>query len=611
MQKQISVRRYLGSVVWLLISTAASAQLSPGELFKGHSHLEGNFNCTQCHTIGEKVSNEKCLNCHTEIKKRVDQHKGYHATPEVSSKSCFQCHSDHHGKNFQIIRFSEKDFNHGKTGYVLTGKHAAQDCKACHKSAFIEDPELRKKKFTYLGLSTACVGCHRDVHQGTLSDQCAQCHQTESFKPANLFEHQKTRFPLLGKHRAVDCKSCHTNRQVADVNKVIFEIKLFQQCNHCHDNPHVKSVHACQECHTEESFNKFAGQKKFNHQRTDFVLKGKHKSIACASCHQLQKSPIALFQDYAGRQNLACNDCHKDVHEGKFGLDCRQCHSEEGFTLNQNLERFDHRLTSFPLEGKHMGLDCKKCHKTNLKDPLPYQTCTSCHLDQHERVFKRPGVESDCRDCHAVDGFNSSSYGLEDHVFSKFPLEGAHLATPCASCHIKQQQWVFRNLGNQCIDCHVDPHIGLLSEKYYPEKNCQHCHLMDDWQSIQFDHGQTRFPLTGKHSAQACGECHAKKDNLVGKHQILFVNLPLECNGCHKDIHGGQFNENQGITHCENCHTSDDWNPTRFDHDKTKFKLEGKHLQIACITCHKTFIDPENKVRNYQLNKHQCNDCHQ
>ena len=80
------------------------SQISPGELSKVHSHLEGMSNCTQCHILGEKVSNKKCLDCHTELKARIDLQKGYHSSAETRGKECVKCHSDHHGKNFQSLQ---------------------------------------------------------------------------------------------------------------------------------------------------------------------------------------------------------------------------------------------------------------------------------------------------------------------------------------------------------------------------------------------------------------------------------------------------------------------------------------------------------------------------
>ena len=96
------------------------AQISPGELSTPHSNLEGMSNCTQCHVLGDKVSNDKCLKCHTEIQQRISAQKGYHSSAEVKGKQCTICHNEHHGKNFQLIRLNVSTFNHNLTGYPLS-----------------------------------------------------------------------------------------------------------------------------------------------------------------------------------------------------------------------------------------------------------------------------------------------------------------------------------------------------------------------------------------------------------------------------------------------------------------------------------------------------------
>ncbi len=54
-------------IINMLLFLRLAAQISPGALSSPHSHLEGISNCTQCHELGNKVSDNKCLACHTEI----------------------------------------------------------------------------------------------------------------------------------------------------------------------------------------------------------------------------------------------------------------------------------------------------------------------------------------------------------------------------------------------------------------------------------------------------------------------------------------------------------------------------------------------------------------
>ena len=175
------------------------AQLSPGKLSKAHATVDGISNCTQCHTIGNKVVNSKCLTCHKDLNLQIARNKGFHVSALVKNKDCVQCHNEHHGENFELIRLDKKTFNHIATGYELKGAHKTkvQNCKECHQPSHMANPALKKKANTFLGLSTQCASCHEDVHQNTLSNDCAKCHDMQDFKAAKLFSHDQSDFPSV------------------------------------------------------------------------------------------------------------------------------------------------------------------------------------------------------------------------------------------------------------------------------------------------------------------------------------------------------------------------------------------------------------------------------
>lgn len=608
------LKKVLHACLMLLVVTGVHSQISPGPLTTAHAHLEGITNCTQCHVLGEKVSNDKCLECHKEIKSRVDQRKGYHASSEVTGKDCFACHSEHHGRNFEIIRFDENTFNHALTGYKLTGAHQKQECSACHKDEFIASPELRKKKETFLGLRTECIACHKDVHQGTLSKNCASCHNTEAFEPAVLFDHAKTDFPLRGKHKTVDCKSCHAESILNGEPFQRFAGVPFNSCVDCHDDPHNNRLgRDCKGCHTEESFNVFIGKSTFNHSQTAFPLIGKHLRVDCASCHKTGEAVTAanVFQDYKGRDFRNCALCHQDPHESRFGTDCRQCHSEESFQKIKNLDKFNHDLTDFPLEGKHEEVDCKKCHEVKLTEPVAHQLCADCHEDYHRGEFTRDQYRPDCRECHTVEGFAGSSYTVEKHNQTSFPLTGAHLAIPCLDCHMIEDRWTFRLDGTNCNDCHQDIHEGGLTDKYYPQKACTSCHSTGAWYDVAFDHTQTGFPLIGQHLNTSCTSCHQPDTLDSGRRVIHFTGEMNQCMSCHADVHLGQFEDENKITDCTRCHGFVAWLPGQFDHNTARFVLEGAHQEVACIKCHQP-VECEGGVMAvmYRSGKLECINCH-
>ena len=200
-------KNFISPLVLLIILTASvSAQISPGKLVQAHQNLEGLSNCSKCHELGDKVLNSKCLACHKEINTLIKANRGYHASTDVRGKECFKCHSDHNGRTFEIIRFSQKSFDHQKTTFNLEGKHKELKCDDCHQTKFISDKKsFALRKNTFLGLSNYCKSCHADVHLGALGSQCSNCHSTEGFKPAKSFDHNKTAYQLNGKHSEVKC----------------------------------------------------------------------------------------------------------------------------------------------------------------------------------------------------------------------------------------------------------------------------------------------------------------------------------------------------------------------------------------------------------------------
>ena len=511
------------------------AQFSPGVLSRGHANLEGVENCTKCHSVGNKVVREKCLDCHKEIKASIASKKGFHASSEVGNKDCYICHNEHHGRDFQLIKINKKTFDHTKMGFELKGVHAKKDCRACHKPEFVSDPNFKKKASTFMGLSNACLNCHSDYHQGKLSSNCATCHSFNSFK-----------------------------------------------------NPKVVG---------------------FDHNKTKFALVGKHKNLSCVKCHKTEIINGKPAQGFKGLQFESCTPCHIDKHETKFGSNCKECHSEESFHLIKNLNTFNHDKTGFTLVGKHKTVTCKLCHKTeSMTDKLKHDKCSNCHTDYHKGEFAKKGVSPDCNDCHTNKNFTETSFTIERHNKLKFKLEGAHVATACIQCHRKQKDWKFSKMPVNCVECHTNIHKGFISDKFIANENCTSCHIVNNWKSVKFDHDKTDFKLEGAHTKQVCASCHFKK-NSNGIRVQEFKGNSKECSSCHKDNHVGQFAVNSK-TDCTRCHALTAWKDSKFNHDSSRFKLEGAHRNVKCIECHKQTTDEKGTYIKYKLKSIECNSCH-
>ena len=511
------------------------AKISPGDLSKSHTQLEGSENCTKCHTVGSKVSSTKCLECHKEIKKSIATGKGFHASAEVVSRECIVCHTEHYGRDFNIAMIDKEHFDHKKVGFELKGIHAKLNCRVCHNSDFITDPEFKKRASTYMGLNAACLNCHTDYHQAKLSSNCAICHNFDTFKNARTvgFNHYNTEFPLLGKHTNVSCVKCHKT--------VIVNSKLFQR--------------------------------------------------------------------FKGLQFENCTPCHKDVHKTRFGNNCKQCHGEDSFHSIKNIIAFNHEKTIYQLKGKHKKVACKLCHKTEfMTDPVKHDKCSSCHADYHKGEFLKVGVSPDCNDCHTNNSFTEINFTIKRHNSLKFKLDGAHAATPCTVCHQKQKEWTFAKMPTKCVDCHKNIHKGFISDKYMDNDNCIICHNVNSWKCVTFDHNKTDFKLEGAHARESCAACHFNK-NSSGDRIQKFEGLSQECSACHEDSHGGQYTLN-GKTRCVKCHGFEDWKDSKFDHNTSRFKLEGAHMKLECEECHKQITNEKGIFIKYKFKDIECTVCH-
>lgn len=581
------------------------AQISPGPLSKAHESLSGSTQCTACHAFGKGSADLKCRECHTEIASEVSSGKGLHAR-FPNKEQCAQCHSEHNGEDFQLIRWlpSLKAFDHNQTGYSLQGKHAQIECSQCHTAAHVRGPQqsqIRMKDLnqTYLGLSPDCIGCHQDPHKGQLGQNCLQCHNFVDWKAAEKFDHNKTRYPLTGLHVQIACEKCHTS--AAPGGEPRFTGIPFAKCSDCHTDPHHGAfAQSCETCHTTADWKKIPERERFDHSRTKFPLLGKHTVVDCIQCHTEGNfnKPVAFAK---------CGDCHQDAHQGQF-LDrndkgeCGSCHTVDGWKPSRFGVK-EHGLAPYPLLGKHADVTCDKCHVPAGKETrykIDYAKCADCHQDVHGGQFAKAPYDGQCENCHAVKGFRPSTYSIAMHQKSRFALAGAHLAVTCAECHTADRSGYAKKIvpyhfdDLTCTGCHQDPHGGKFNNemaKRLPDgrsAGCQACHSVKSWLELpSFDHSKTDFPLVGAHAKVACQDCHKPAAGESKLTEASFKATPARCSACHQDPHAGQFVRSGKPMSCESCHNAEKWQPSIFNHEtQTDFSLKGPHMDVACKDCH-------------------------
>lgn len=526
-----------------LLSIHSYAQLSPGPLSLKHAKLEGMSNCTQCHSVGKGVPNSKCLDCHQDIQMLNKQNKGYHANATVKNKSCVTCHSDHHGKNFKMIKLNEKNFNHNQTGYELLGAHKETDCKSCHKPSFISDKKIASRKGTYLGLEQKCLSCHQDTHQGSLKTSCMDCHTMDKFKPASQFSHDQAKFKLKGAHKSVDCLSCHPKIQKNGKPFQQFKGIAFNNCTSCHKDEHNgKFGQNCTKCHNETNFKQIAKSfnTTFNHNTTRYPLEGQHTKLACKACHKTESftNPIQF--------NL-CKNCHQDYHKGEFEntnpkSDCKDCHELNSPFTQTTFDIKRHEQSNFKLNGAHLATACIACHQKEPQWKFKNigTECIDCHKNNHEnQISEKYYPKNNCTNCHNESNWTVIQF---DHKKTGYLLEGKHAITTCRDCHFKNIQEQnsnniytiqrFKLQKDDCVQCHENIH-GKQFEKDN-KTNCNQCHSdTNQWNANLFNHATTAFPLDGKHALLQCKSCHTPSLQSNGKMVIVYKSNKLKCIDCH------------------------------------------------------------------------------
>lgn len=494
----------------LLCNDAYSQQINklvmPGRVTAAHADIEAQ--CDACHSSSAEIPQSTlCLDCHEDVAADRADGTGFHGRFATAKRNeCVNCHTDHEGRDKDIVGIDRGLFDHGLSDFPLTGSHVNVTCNNCHQpsQSFHEAP-------------LACVDCHNDVdvHDGGLGAQCESCHNTLNFSDVT-FDHTSTGFSLTAGHADTACLDCHRGNRFDQAPT---------SCNGCHQ---VDDVHngskgtQCAQCHSTSTWSGID----FDHlAETGFALTAGHSGLVCEACHSQS--------DYKGA-SPECTACHRpdDHHQGQFGDACQDCHAVSHWPAGE----FDHTTTAFMLDGAHDGLQCASCH-SEVGEVTVTASCVGCHAADDPHA----GTLGDCGSCHSNSDWSSEV--RFDHDLSGFPLLGLHATVACTSCHESAN---FSSAPTQCVDCHQDDdvHEGGLGAQ------CDSCHSPNNWAQWQFDHDtQTEFPLVGQHAGLTCLTCHSEESGGLNA-------LPTNCVACHRndDPHEGQFGER-----CESCHSPADF----------------------------------------------------
>lgn len=587
-----------------------------GQFFPIYSgEHKSNWNsCIDCHNVSGNYKNFTCLtsNCHPQNKMN-QEHKdvsGY----SYQSSSCLSCHPS--GKK-------EGAFNHKNSNFPLTGAHLNAECTSCHLNGYAQKPPID------------CFSCHKNNFNNTskpnhitlnFSQDCNQCHDNISWKPAAKFNHTTTGFLLVGKHNISNCLKCHND----------FFTNTSKTCFGCHENDFNNSVNpnhlaakfpsTCEDCHDNSGWKPAS----FNHDGIYFpIYSGKHKDRwnSCRDCHSIQNQ-FNIFTCFGTchdhNRNKMDND-HQTVNGFVYAnYACLNCHPQ-----GTNVGSVNHSTLRFTLTGAHLNVQCNSCHQSGFKN-TPIE-CKYCHdeafVNSQNPNHVQIGMSIECKNCHNSTAWIPSSF---KHQNTSYQLTGAHINVNCSGCHIGQTT----GTSQDCFYCHqshynqaANPNHKNLSPPI--PNTCNDCHTTNpDWKPATFAIHNTYFVLQGKHStiANDCFQCHNGN----------YTNTPNTCWGCHQTDFTNSTNPNHAAANfshnCLDCHDQNIWTGAKFlNHDPQYFKIySGKHknrwngcgdrchpsqsnyANFTCFPCHsKSSMDNEHRnITNYQYTNSACYNCH-
>lgn len=238
------------------------------------SHIE--VVCSKCHLDARTFADfqtapQDCNSCH-----RTDEpHDGRFGT------DCAACHS--------TSAWTPAKFDHNLAAFKLEGEHAETECESCHRNG------------VYQGTPTDCYSCHKqdDEHDGRYGTDCAACHTPTDWEDAT-FDHDRSNFPLTGRHVGLACEQCHTSNQFSG---------LSTDCVSCHSDPAFHSgmfSTNCAECHTTENW--YAPYRGSHPGIADEGGSGvNHGGASCRDCHTRNLHTYTC---------LACHDSNNPDGDG-------------------------------------------------------------------------------------------------------------------------------------------------------------------------------------------------------------------------------------------------------------------------------------------------------
>lgn len=185
-----------------------------------------------------RLAELECVSCH------LDPHQGRFAARGAHpvAGGCVACHSTQSYRPSTIGVAA-----HARYDFKLDGAHRAVPCVDCH--AELKHVALRsslvQERWTgapmlFTTRTSTCQGCHETPHGDQFAarpdkGRCESCHDTETFRPASRFNHERdAQFALRGGHANISCTQCHPTVAGRDHTRRTRYRPVSRRCEACH-----------------------------------------------------------------------------------------------------------------------------------------------------------------------------------------------------------------------------------------------------------------------------------------------------------------------------------------------------------------------------------------
>jgi hypothetical protein len=321
-------------------------------------------------------------------------------------------------------------------------------------------------------------------------------------------------------------------------------------------------------------------------------------STSCLSCHETTQKSIKNKEGIHG--NMAEDDVKK----------CLYCHTDHAGP--QKLVIKDARTES------QFNRDLDKIREKNFLIATPD---TSQVKQEYTKLWEKIAADSPWE-----NRFKSLQTDF-DHKLTGYPLIGEHAKVKCEECHKNTKDFrtsvkegLFPSFSLEkvlnkdfCFSCHKKDDDGKNGHKGEYGKNCSLCHTIGGtekgWKALvpkirnHHNDKEKKHELVGEHKKTPCSKCHKT---------VPFTKKTEEttCYYCHEKL-DKKYHEQSLGKKCDDCHTSETFRKSTFDHQKTKFPLKFSHKKVKCQKCHSQWDQGKYKPKIYKsLVNMTCFDCH-